>query len=359
MVSVNLAISLAQAGLKTLLVGADLRKPMMAKTFGLELIPGLTDIVLGNYPWADTVKSITDIIMGKLTMDEVMMTPGMDNLHIITSGIIPPNPAELIESRRLMDFIEEAKKQYDMVIFDSTPILSTADAAILGTKVDGVLLVYRIGAVSRGLLKRSAAQLEQVNCNIIGVVLNGMKADISPDFQDFKYYKYYSYYGEEDEEKKPGLKKVLSFISEKLEDRSSFARGDLSSSVGKTTQAGQEKKKGHFLKWLLIIVALLFLTVGVLWQNGMIDPMKFFDQDSLKPNVKMSSKTADKKSLKAVPTRPEDATIPIPERKPIFDTVAPGPLSDVKSEEKAVIEETVSPYRAGSHPYSLYLGSFR
>ena len=99
-----------------------------------------------------------------------------------------------------MTFIEEAKKEYDILIFDSTPVLSTADAAILGTKVDGVLLVYRIGSVSRGLLKRSSTQLQQVNCKIAGVILNGMKPDISPDFQDYKYFKYYSYYGEEEKE---------------------------------------------------------------------------------------------------------------------------------------------------------------
>jgi len=366
LVSVNLAISMAQAGLKTLLVGADLRKPMLAKTFGLESIPGLTDIVLGSYPWADTVKSITDIIMGRLTMDEVMMTPGMDNLHIITSGIIPPNPAELIESRRLMDFIKEAGEKYDIVIFDSTPILSTADATILGTKVDGVLIVYRVGAVSKGLLKRSSTQLEQVQCNIIGIVLNGMKPDISPDFQDFKYYKYYSYYGEEGKEKEPVYKKALSFIRGKGEDAGSSEGGGLPASVGKAVQAEQEKKPGHLLRWFLIIVAVLFLTVGVLWQNGIIDPVQFLGlvetvkKDSIKPTVvKSPSKPAVKKGLKVVSIRPENTKITTPEKKPIPDTKAPVFQPDVKAEEKAVIKEAVSPYRAGSYPYSLYLGSFR
>ena len=169
LVAVNLAVTMAQAGMKVLLVGSDLRKPAIDKVFGVEMTPGLTDILMGNYPWRDTVKTVTDIIMGQMNTDEVMMTPGLDNLHLITSGPIPPNPAELIESERLTDFMEEAKKEYDIVLFDSTPILSTADAAILGTKVDGVLLVYRVGAVSRGLLRRSSAQLQQVNCNIMGV----------------------------------------------------------------------------------------------------------------------------------------------------------------------------------------------
>jgi len=104
---------------------------------------------------------------------------------------MPPNPAELVESKRLRKFIEEAKEDYDLIIFDSPPILSTADAAILSSKVDGVLLVYRVGTVSRGLLKRATSQLDQVKCNILGVILNGLKPEISPDFQDFKYYKHY------------------------------------------------------------------------------------------------------------------------------------------------------------------------
>jgi succinoglycan biosynthesis transport protein ExoP len=158
--AINLAITMAQAGMKVLLVGSDLRKPILAKVFGVETTPGLTDMLLGNHPWRETVKTITDMIMGKMTVEEAMTTPGLDNLHIITSGAVPPNPAELIDSSRLEEFIEEAKQEYDIVLFDSPPVLSAADAAILGTKVDGVLFVYRVGAVSKGLLKRATSQLE-------------------------------------------------------------------------------------------------------------------------------------------------------------------------------------------------------
>jgi capsular exopolysaccharide synthesis family protein len=267
-VSINLAISLAQAGLKTLLVGSDLRKPMLGKIFGLEIIPGLTDILLGNYPWPDTVKSITDIIMGsRITMDEVMLTPGMDNLHIITSGTIPPNPAELIDSKRLMDFIEESKKEYDIVIFDSAPVLSTADAAILGTRMDGVLIVYRVGAVSRGLLKRSSAQLEQVKCNIIGVILNGMKPDISPDFQDFKYYKHYYAYEEDTDQEGGIISRILSFMGIG-KGRSSSGSNNMPSAAGKSFHRRQEKGSSLVLKWLLILLALICIAAGVLWKKG-------------------------------------------------------------------------------------------
>ncbi|MBW1800952.1 MAG: AAA family ATPase, partial [Deltaproteobacteria bacterium] len=216
LVSINLAITMAQAGMKILLVGSDMRKPVMGRAFGVEITPGLADYLLGNYPWPDTVKTITDLIMGHMSLDDVMLTPGLDNLNIITSGSLPPNPAVLIESKRLMEFIDEAKNEYDFIIFDSPPILSTADAAVLGAKMDGVLLVYRVGAVSRGLLKRATTQLEQVKCELLGVILNGMKPEFSPDFQDFKYYKYYHAYGNEEKERrgKDG-KRILQFFRRK------------------------------------------------------------------------------------------------------------------------------------------------
>jgi len=274
LVAVNLAVTMAQAGMKVLLVGSDLRKPAIDRVFGVEMTPGLTDILMGNYPWRDTVKTVTDMIMGQMGTDEVMMTPGLDNLHLITSGPIPPNPAELIESERLTAFMEEAKKEYDIILFDSTPILSTADAAILGTKVDGVILVYRVGTVSRGLLRRSTAQLKQVNCNIMGVVLNGMRPDVSPDFQDYKYYSYYYAYGGEKKHKKRGERSNLfSFVGKK---------GERGKREKQTIPAGEEAeglrnkvaKQLSKRKVALMLVAIGLLTGGILWQRGIIDPFK-------------------------------------------------------------------------------------
>jgi capsular exopolysaccharide synthesis family protein len=111
--------------------------------------------------------------MGEISLDEIMITPGFDNFFFITGGAVPPNPADLIESQRIDQFIEEAKEEYDMILFDTAPILSAVDPAILGTKVDGVLLVYRIGTVPKGLLKRAINQLTQVKSNVIGVILSG------------------------------------------------------------------------------------------------------------------------------------------------------------------------------------------
>lgn len=121
MVASNLAVTMAQAGTKTLVVGSDFRKPQLARIFGVENAPGLSDVLLGNYSWHETVKTVTDLIVGKMGLDEVMASPGLDNLHIITTGTIPPNPAELIESKRMLGFIEEVRGQYDRIIFD-TPL---------------------------------------------------------------------------------------------------------------------------------------------------------------------------------------------------------------------------------------------
>jgi len=290
LVALNLALTMAQSGIKILLVGCDLRKPTIARSFGVERAPGVTDILLGNHPWRDTVKSITDVIIGKMTMEEVMMTPSMDNLYVITSGAIPPNPAELIDSERMDNFIREVKKEFDFVIFDSTPILSTADAAILGTKVDGLLLVYRVGSVSRGLLRRSVTQLKQVNCNVMGVVLNGMRPEISPDFQDFKYYSYYYSYGEDTRRKNRRTRKVgVSFLRKK-EDRHRGAEEKISQKKGKARREKQVKQQ-NTLRLTLLLIALAFLVMGVLWQNGILGPLKWLNfvrpakEETIEPTV--------------------------------------------------------------------------
>jgi polysaccharide biosynthesis transport protein len=184
LVAVNLAITMAQAGMKTLLVGSDLRKPALARILGVDTSPGLSDILLGNLEWRKTVKSIIDLVMGEITLDEIMITPGLDNLHFITGGAIPPNPSELMDSERFDRFVEEAKDEFDIIIFDTAPILSAVDAAVISSRMDGILLLYRVGAVSRGLLKRALNQLLQVKSHVVGVILNGMRPELSPDFED-------------------------------------------------------------------------------------------------------------------------------------------------------------------------------
>ncbi|MEJ2724250.1 MAG: polysaccharide biosynthesis tyrosine autokinase [Deltaproteobacteria bacterium] len=275
-VSINLAITMAQAGIKTLLIGSDMRKPMIDRAFGIEMSPGLSEILLGNFSWRETVKNISDILVGKMGLDQVLFTPGLDNLHIITSGTMPPNPAELIESKRLREFLEEAKEEYDLIIFDSPPILSTADAAILGSKVDGVLLAYRVGTVSRGLLKRCTSQLQQVKCNILGVILNGLKPEVSPDFQDFKYYKHYYSYGDHEVQEKSS-KGRRSFLLFGAKNRG-FQGGEPGMHLGSLNRKNRSKRISPS-RSVLIVMALALLAGGLLWQNGVIEPFALFGSD--------------------------------------------------------------------------------
>lgn len=203
-VAANLAISMAQGGLRSLLVDADLRKPTIHTILGLDTSPGVTEYLLSNYDLSETVRTVTDVMMGEMSMDRIMLTPGIDNLHIMTCGTVPLNPAELMQSDKFKSFMEEVHNQYDVILLDTPPLISAADASILAMNADGVLLVYMAGKVARGILKRAKAQLEQVKANIIGVVLNGVKAEISLDYD--KYYRYY-YYGQEVKKRKRNRKK--------------------------------------------------------------------------------------------------------------------------------------------------------
>lgn len=191
---INLALSMAQTGKKTLLVESDLRKPRIASNFGIEKQPGLVDMFLGNYKWTEVTRDLTDIMLGKMTIEEISLTPGMDNLSIIPCGPVPPNPTEVAESSKMKDFINQAREKYDVVLLDSAPILTASDAAIMSSYVDGVIMVYQVGKVARGALRRAKTQLEGVKAKVMGVVLNGVRPEISTDYDTLKYG--YYYYGE-------------------------------------------------------------------------------------------------------------------------------------------------------------------
>ncbi len=206
---VNLALTMAQSGNKVLLVDADLRKPALYRIFGLEKEQGLSEIILSKRHWRECVKTVTDIITGELGMSDIILMPGIDNLHIITCGTIPPNPSELLNSDNMDDFIDSIKKEYDMVLFDCSPVLPATDSAVLGRKIDGIVLVYAVGNVSRSSLKRAKAHMDNVKVRVIGIVLNGMRSDVSADFLDYKYNEnYYTYEGEDIKVQKKSVGKI-------------------------------------------------------------------------------------------------------------------------------------------------------
>jgi capsular exopolysaccharide synthesis family protein len=213
---VNAGLAMAQAQNKVLLVDADLRRPVISRWFGIEPLPGLTDIILGSYRWHDTLRTITDIMLGDMDVDEVMQTPGLDNLHIIPCGHIPPNPAELINSESLAHFFEDVKEEYNVVLIDLPPILNAAETAVVSAKVDAVIMVYKAGSTARGALRRAKDQLEHVRANITGIVLNELNAEVSPDYTDIDYHRYYRYEEEGIVEKKTPVWVSVSTFFKKI-----------------------------------------------------------------------------------------------------------------------------------------------
>jgi uncharacterized protein involved in exopolysaccharide biosynthesis/Mrp family chromosome partitioning ATPase len=217
---VNLALTMAQSGQKTLLVGGNMRRPSIHRFFGIPREPGLSDILVGNAQWRDCVRGVADILMGRFEMEDIMASPGLDNLHIIEAGPIPANPSELLSTAAMRDFIQAVGAEYDIVLIDTPPILPVTDSAIVAGQVDGVLLVYQAGKVGRLVLKRAKAHLESARAKVWGIVLNDLQTEIS----GYTYTHYYThYYGEEtagDAPRSP-LQRALGFLREKLP----FARG--------------------------------------------------------------------------------------------------------------------------------------
>jgi capsular exopolysaccharide synthesis family protein len=186
-VVINLAIALAQDGKRVLLVDSDLRKPIIAPRLGLPREPGLSEVLVGGAAWRDVVRSVTDLMLGTLGVDCVMNTPGLDNLNVLTSGAIPPNPAEFLNSNRLKDLILEMREDYDFVLFDTPPILPIADAVTVGSRVDAAVLVYQVGRVGRNALKRAKFLLEHAQAVVLGTILTNVRPEVTPEYAYYRY----------------------------------------------------------------------------------------------------------------------------------------------------------------------------
>ena len=167
----NLAGAFAAEDTKVLLVDADMRKPTIHKIFRVQNTQGLTNVITDRH----------------LSLSDVTQRSYVDNLDFMTCGVIPPNPSELIGSKRMEELIEQMKEDYDLVIFDNPPLLAVTDAQIMATKVDGTIVVVPKGEVSKDELNKAAGLLENVKANVLGTVLNKVEVDADT----------YYYYGEE------------------------------------------------------------------------------------------------------------------------------------------------------------------
>jgi succinoglycan biosynthesis transport protein ExoP len=180
----NIAVSFAQMGKKILLLDGDMRKPRLHEIFNLERSPGLSEYLAGK--------------------ESRPQPTGITGLEVFTSGMTCPNPAELLGSKRMKELLESerAKNDFDMVIIDSPPILSVADAAILSAVTDGVVLIVNAGSTPRPAIQRAIQQLSDVEAKLIGCVLNDMDFEKESYYYSYyRYKKYYDhYYGEEEKE---------------------------------------------------------------------------------------------------------------------------------------------------------------
>ena len=165
----NLAVTIAQAGKKVILVDCDLRRPSLHQIFGARTTPGFTDMMRD------------DALMINPPLQETTVA----NLRLLASGTIPPNPSELLASRRMGDVIAALQQHAEIILFDAPPIIAVTDAAVLSSKVDAVMLVVSAGKTKREHAKKAKALLDKVNAHLIGTVLTNVKGEAS-------LYQYYS-----------------------------------------------------------------------------------------------------------------------------------------------------------------------
>ncbi|MGN1191870.1 MAG: CpsD/CapB family tyrosine-protein kinase [Dorea sp.] len=170
-VSLSLALSIAEGGKKVLFIDADLRK----------------SVLIGRHHIHGEIKGLSHFLSGRAELKDVIMKTQQDGLYILFAGVVPPNPAELLGTRRLEALIEGARKAYDYVIIDAPPLGSVIDGAIIARCCDASILVVAANTISRKFAKSVKDQLEKTGCPILGVVMNKV---------DLKQNKYYgSYYG--------------------------------------------------------------------------------------------------------------------------------------------------------------------
>ena len=162
----------AQAGSRVCLVDSDLRRPSLHRIFGLDNTRGLTTALLEG-----------------LTLADVARPTRVPNLFLVTSGPLPPNPAELVGGKRMRELLDGALGAFDLVVCDSPPVIAVSDGVALAAQCDGVILIVRVGVVAHDVIRRATEQIQAVKGKILGVLLNDV--DLDRDGYHYKYYRYY------------------------------------------------------------------------------------------------------------------------------------------------------------------------
>lgn len=169
----NLGMVLAQVDKSTLIVDCDLRKPAMHKIFGLRNLRGIVNVLVGEH-----------------SLQEASQETSLQELKVITAGPVPPNPAELLSSRRFAEFLEQARREFDYVLVDVPPVEIVSDPAIAATQGDGVLLVLDSQSTRKGSVRQAMRSLEGVGATVLGTVMNNVKGDKGGYYKSGYYYRY-------------------------------------------------------------------------------------------------------------------------------------------------------------------------
>lgn len=172
----NLAVALALGGHKTLLIDADLRRPLLHRAFGLVHEPGLTDVLIG-----------------RATAREAVRPDVIERLDVLPAGSSPPNPSELLGSDAMHALVAEVRQTYDYIVMDTPPVLPVTDATVISTVADATILAVRSGETEEASATRALDQLKRVNARIAGVVLNGVDARRDRHYAYYKYQKNVAY----------------------------------------------------------------------------------------------------------------------------------------------------------------------
>jgi succinoglycan biosynthesis transport protein ExoP len=177
--AVNLAVTFAQGNQRVLLIDGNFRRP------------GIRPLFRNARP-----EGLSNVLVGRNKLEDVITKTDLPNLDVLTSGPMPPNPAELLSSPQMREIIATAKKSYDRVLIDGPPCLLISDALVLATQIDAVVLVARAANSSKGALRRAREQLSRVNARVIGAILNGVQARPGGYFRE-QYREFYEYMEED------------------------------------------------------------------------------------------------------------------------------------------------------------------
>ena len=176
----NLAITMANMGKKVLLIDTDLRRPVINKVFDIQKSPGITEYLTGHFN----------------DFSELIVKSKIKNLYVVPSGLVPPNPSELLGSKKLVNLIKKLESEWDIVFFDSPPLIAVTDATMVSKEIDKIIVVVKVGKTENKAFEHTISSLKNVSAPIGGIVLNAV-TDQHNYGGYYYYYQYYNYYGSE------------------------------------------------------------------------------------------------------------------------------------------------------------------